>query len=58
MIIDGWKKRKKPETRTASRFPKLAQYRVDGIERGIYLFPDLLEERMTVVSAEGSNQVH
>ena len=58
MIIEGRKKRKKPETQTASRFPKLAQHRVDGVERGIYLFPDLLEERMIVVSAEGSNQVH
>jgi hypothetical protein len=57
MIIEG-RKRKKPETHTASRFPKLAQHRVDGVERGIYLFPDLLEERMIVASAEGSNQVH
>ena len=57
-MIIGRKKRKKPETQTASRFPKLAQHRVDGVERGIYLLPDLLEERMIIVSAEGSNQVH
>jgi hypothetical protein len=58
MIIEDRKKRKKPETQTTSRFPKLARHRVDGVERGKYLFPDLLEERMIVVSAEGSNQVH
>jgi hypothetical protein len=36
MIIEGRKKRKQPETQTASRFPKLAQHRVDGVEHSIY----------------------
>jgi hypothetical protein len=57
MDIEG-RKRKEPKVQTASRFPKLAQHRVDGVERGINLFSDLFEKRMIVVSAEGSNQIH
>lgn len=38
MIMESMKE---PKAQTASRFPKLAQHRVDGVERGINLFSDL-----------------
>jgi len=43
----------KPRVETTSGFPELAQHCVDGVERGINLFPDLAERRRTTSVSGG-----